>query len=213
MMKIAIIGAAGWIGNAVLQEAKIRGHEIIALVRHPEKITDTDIEVRQFDITKQQNSLADAVAGADIVVSAVSGRHDGDHSIFKKAATRYLSELTQTQASRLIWVGGAGSLQVAPGITLVSTPNFPEEYKAESIAMGDALEVFLNTNSKLNWTFISPAAELFPGEKQASYRIGKDQLLVDKQGNSKISGADYAFALLDELEQGLYPKQRIAVAY
>ncbi|MCP4326214.1 MAG: NAD(P)-dependent oxidoreductase [Psychromonas sp.] len=212
-MKIAIVGAAGWIGNEVLQEAKYRGHEVIALVRNTEKITDTDVEVRQFDITNQQNSLADAVAGADLVVSAVSGRHDGDHSIFKRAAARYLTELPETQTNRLIWVGGAGSLEVAPGIRLVSTPNFPEEYKAESIGMGDALELFLNTNSQLNWTFISPAAELFPGEKQASYRIGKDQLLVDEQGNSQISGADYAFALMDELEQGLYPKQRIAVAY
>ncbi|OUS35573.1 NAD-dependent dehydratase ['Osedax' symbiont bacterium Rs2_46_30_T18] len=212
-MKIAIVGAAGWVGNEVLQEAKRRGHELIALVRDPGKVTETDIEVRKFDISDANSSLAAAVAGAEVIVSSVSGRHDGDQSIFARAAQRYLAELPDTDADRLVWVGGAGSLEVAPGVPLVSSPAFPEEYRAEAVGMGKALEVFQRSSSTLNWTFISPAALLFPADKQAPYRVGKDQLLSDAQGESKISVADYAVALMDVLESNLYPKQRIGVAY
>ena len=212
-MKIAIVGAAGWVGNEVLQEAKRRGHQLIALVRDPDKVTETDIEVRKFDISDANSSLAEAVAGAEVIVSSVSGRHDGDQTIFVKAAQRYLAELSDTDAVRLVWVGGAGSLEVAPGVELVSSVDFPEDYKAEALGMGKALEVFQRSNSGLNWTFISPAALLFPGEKQAPYRVGKDQLLTDAQGESKISVADYAVALMDVVESNLYPKQRIGVAY
>ena len=212
-MKIAIVGAAGWVGNEVLQEAKRRGHELIALVRDPAKVADKAIEVRQFDITDPNSSLAEAVAGAEVIVSSVSGRHDGDQSIFAKAAQRYLAELPKTDASRLVWVGGAGSLEVAPGVKLLCSADFPEEYKSEAIGMGEALEVFQQSSSVLNWTFISPAALLFPGEKQVAYRVGKEQLLTDAHGQSKISVADYAIALMDVLENNLYPKQRIGVAY
>ena len=212
-MNIAIVGAAGWIGNAVLQEALIRGHKVSALVRDPNKITTENVEVKQFDINDKTHSLAEAVKGADVVISAVSGRHNGDHSIFSKTATRYLSELVHTDAKRLIYVGGAGSLEVAPGVTLIESPDFPAEYHAEALAMGEALTLFLKTTSPLNWTFISPAAELFPGDRRGVYQLGKNKLLTDEHGKSSISAMDYALALMDEVEQGNYPKQRIAVAY
>lgn len=212
-MKIAIIGAAGWIGNEVLQEAKSRGHEIIALVRDPAKINDDQVQVRKFDITDSHLSLADAVQDADVIVSTVSGRHNNDHSIFSKGAKRLLAELPSTNVNRLVWVGGAGSLEIAPGVTLISSEHFPEEYKAEAQGMGEALTVFKTSYSSVNWTFISPAAILFPGEKTGNYRTGKDQLLVDSAGDSKISGSDYAVALVDEIENAQHPQQRICVAY
>ncbi|RJE77185.1 NAD-dependent dehydratase [Pseudoalteromonas sp. MSK9-3] len=212
-MNIAIVGAAGWLGNEILQEAKRRGHKIIALVRDPAKIKDTDVDVRSFDVTDQTNSLADAVSGADVVISSVSGRSNGDHTIFAKAAQRYLNELPSTEVSKLIWVGGAGSLEVAPGVKLVTVPDFPAEYKEEALGMSDALDVFQNTSSDLNWTFVSPAAIIFPGEQTQKYRIGQDALLTDENGDSKISDSDYAWALLDILEKNLQPKQRIGVAY
>jgi len=212
-MKIAIIGAAGWIGNEVLQQAKSRGHQIIALVRDPSKIDDPEIEVRAFDITDSNQSLTTATQGADVVVSSVSGRHNNDHSIYSTAAARYLSELPDSQIERLVWVGGAGSLEIAPGVELVSSKDFPPEYKDEALGMGKALTVFQQSDSPLNWTFISPAALLFPGEKLGTYRTGKNQLLVDDNGESKISATDYAVALVDEIEQAQYPKQRFCVAY
>ncbi|MEO6973083.1 MAG: NAD(P)H-binding protein, partial [Rhodoferax sp.] len=114
---------------------------------------------------------------------------------------------------RLLWVGGAGSLEVAPGVQLVNTPNFPAAYKDEALGQGRALEVFRATTSPLNWTFFSPAALLQPGERTGQYRLGGDQLLADASGNSRISVADFAVAMLDELERNAYPRQRITAAY
>jgi len=212
-MKIAIVGAAGWIGNEVLQEAKSRGHQVIALVRDPAKISDSQVDVRKFDITNSDDSLSNALQGADVVVSSVSGRHNNDHSIFSMAATRYLTHLPASDIKRLVWVGGAGSLEIAPGVPLTSSEHFPQEYKAEAQGMSEALNVFKSSSSPLNWTFISPAANIFPGEKTGAYRTGKDQLLVDDKGESNISASDYAIALVDEIEGAKNPQQRICVAY
>lgn len=112
-----------------------------------------------------------------------------------------------------MWVGGAGSLEVAPNVALVTVPDFPEEYKAEALAQGEALKVFKESNSDVLWTFVSPAAEIFPGETTSQYRIGGDQLLTDAEGNSKISVSDYAIAMLDVLEGGEHINKRIGVAY
>lgn len=110
-------------------------------------------------------------------------------------------------------MGGAGSLEVAPGVTLLSLPQFPEAYKAEATAQGEALALFRASNSVLNWTFISPAAEIYPGARSGQYRIGGNSLLSDSDGNSRISVQDYAVAMIDEAEKGAYPQQRIGVAY
>ncbi|EJN6830092.1 NAD(P)H-binding protein, partial [Vibrio cidicii] len=122
-------------------------------------------------------------------------------------------QLPNAGVKRLLWVGGAGSLEVAPGVQLVTVPDFPAEYKDEALAQSQALQVFRNSDSPLNWTFVSPAAEIFPGEKVGQFRVGGDQLLTDTQGHSKISVADFASAMLDELETAKHAKQRISVAY
>lgn len=102
---------------------------------------------------------------------------------------------------------------MAPGIKLITVPEFPDEYKPEAVAMGEALQVFRSLESDVNWTFVSPAADIFPGEKQAPYRVGGDMLLTDSEGNSRISVADYAVAMIDELESAKHTNQRIGVAY
>ena len=112
-----------------------------------------------------------------------------------------------------MWVGGAGSLEVASNVSLVTVPDFPEEYKNEALAQGEALEVLKKSKSEVNWTVVSPAAEIFSGEKLSTYRTGGDQPLTDEEGNSKISVSDYAIAMIDELEAGKFPRQRIGVAY
>jgi uncharacterized protein len=212
-MKIAILGASGWIGSHIVNEAKARGHSVIALVRDTNKIDNDGVEVRQFDLLDTNANLATATEGVDAVISAIGGRAIGNHEIVKNTALKLLQELPQAGIERLLWVGGAGSLEVAPGVELISVSEFPEEYKPESIAMGEALAVFRQTDSALNWTFISPAAEIFPGEKEQNYRIGKDELLMDEEGKCRISVSDYAVAMIDELENSVYPKQRIGVAY
>ncbi len=212
-MKVAILGASGWIGSHLAAEAKMRGHEVVAVVRDPAKVTLKGVAVQQLDILNPESSLKSVLEGVDAVIASIGGRAAGNHEMVAKTAQRLLNELPQAGVARLLWVGGAGSLEVAPGVKLVTVPGFPEEYKGEALAQGEALEVFRASNSDVNWTFVSPAAEIFPGDKQGQYRVGGDQLLTDSEGNSRISVADYAVALIDELEYAEHPCQRIGVAY
>ena len=211
-MKIAIIGANGWIGSTLAAEAINRGHEVIGIARDISKIPPGVQERRAFDFTGK-DSLVNAVAGADVVLGSVGGRNDGQFDIVSLAAERLLNELPAAGVSRLLWVGGAASLEVAPGVTLFSLPQFPEAYRNEAGAMLKVLALFRASSSPLNWTFVSPAAEIFPGERTGQYRIGGDQLLTDADGNSRISVQDYAVAVLDIAERGGHQKTRIGVAY
>ncbi len=211
-MKIAIIGATGWIGSTIMNEALQRDHKVIAISRSANSIEQPGVESRPFDLLQPQG-LSEAVAGADLVIAAVGGRAKGNHDMVANSAQRLLRELPATNTPRLIWVGGAGSLEVAPGVELLSIPEFPAEYMDEAIAQGEALEVFRKSSSTLDWTFVSPAAEIFPGERTGQYRVGGDQLLTDSDGNSKVSAEDYAVALLDEAEKPKHSRDRMAVAY
>ncbi|WP_086969365.1 NAD(P)-dependent oxidoreductase [Vibrio coralliirubri] len=212
-MKIAVLGASGWIGSHIAQEAKARGHEVVAVVRNANRVEISDVEVRSFDLQDEAASLTTALSGVDAVIASIGGRALGNHDIVKNTAAKLLDTLPSIGIERLLWVGGAGSLEVAPNVPLVTVPAFPAEHKNEALAQGEALEVFKQSNSEVNWTFISPAAEIFPGEKLSTYRTGGDQLLTDQDGNSKISVSDYAIAMIDELEAGKFPRQRIGVAY
>ncbi|PTP26979.1 NAD(P)-dependent oxidoreductase [Vibrio splendidus] len=212
-MKIAVLGASGWIGSHIAQEAQARGHEVVAVVRDAIRVETQGIEVRSFDLQDEAANLANALSGVDAVIASIGGRALGNHDIVKSTATKLLDTLPSIGIERLLWVGGAGSLEVAPNVPLVTVPDFPADYKNEALAQGEALEVFKQSNSEVNWTFISPAAEIFPGEKLSTYRTGGDQLLTDQDGNSKISVSDYAIAMIDELEAGKFPRQRIGVAY
>ncbi|RAU17296.1 NAD(P)-dependent oxidoreductase [Nitrincola tibetensis] len=212
-MKVAVLGASGWIGSHILAEAKARGHEVVALVRDPSKVTDEGVEVRQLDLLDEGAHLTAAFEGVDVVISSVGGRAAGNHELVVKTAQRLLKELPTVGVTRLLWVGGAGSLEVELGVALISLPNFPDEYKPEALVMVEALEVFRNYEGDVNWTFVSPAAEIFPGEKKGEYRVGGDSLVSDSEGNSRISVADYAVAMIDELEKAQHPSQRIGVAY
>ncbi|EHA1123516.1 NAD(P)-dependent oxidoreductase [Vibrio navarrensis] len=211
-MKVAVLGASGWIGSQIVEEAVTRGHQVIALVRNPSAIERQDVEVRQLDVLAEQD-FAQALQGVDTVIASIGGRAAGNHDVVERSAAKLLEQLPNAGVKRLLWVGGAGSLELAPGVQLVTVPDFPAEYKDEALAQSQALQVFRNSDSPLNWTFVSPAAEIFPGEKVGQFRVGGDQLLTDVQGHSKISVADFASAMLDELETAKHAKQRISVAY
>ncbi|EGR2797943.1 NAD(P)-dependent oxidoreductase [Vibrio navarrensis] len=211
-MKVAVLGASGWIGSQIVEEAVTRGHQVIALVRNPSAIERQDVEVRQLDVLAEQD-FAQTLQGVDTVIASIGGRAAGNHDMVERSAAKLLEQLPNVGVKRLLWVGGAGSLEVAPGVQLVTVPDFPAEYKDEALAQSQALQVFRNSDSPLNWTFVSPAAEIFPGEKVGHFRVGGDQLLTDAQGHSKISVADFASAMLDELEMAKHAKQRISVAY
>ncbi|WOC28250.1 NAD(P)-dependent oxidoreductase [Pseudoalteromonas sp. N1230-9] len=209
-MKLAVIGATGWIGSHITSEAITRGHQVNVLVRDASKVTQDNVTVTEFDLTK--DDIASAAAGSDVVIAAIGGRALGNHEIVANTAKQLLNALAGT-GTRILWVGGAGSLEVAPGVTLVSSPDFPAEYKAEAIAQGEALDVFRVSTTDTPWTFVSPAAVIYPGESEGPYRVGGDSFFTDANGESKISVTDYAKAMLDEAQSAAHLNQRISIAY
>ena len=190
-------------GSRIVDELAQRGHQVTAIARHPEKIK------AQAGVSAVTGDLFDAgfaklLAGHDAVVSAVH---------FSASDPRKLIEAVRTSgAKRYLVMGGAGSLEVAPGVRLVDTPAFPAIYKDEATKGGDFLDM-LRGESGLDWTFLSPAAMIDSGARTGKFRLGKDQLLVDAQGKSFISFEDYAVAVVNELEQPQHSRQRFTVAY
>jgi uncharacterized protein len=197
-MKIVVFGSTGMIGSRIATELEQRGHEVVGVSRSTgADITDPD-------------SVAAAAAGADAVVSAVAAR--GVDYTLTDVARSAVDGLRRAGVKRLVIVGGAGSLEVAPGTLLMDTPEFPDEFKEEAGQGADALAL-LRSVSDLDWTYVSPAAYIHPGERTGHYRLGADQLLVDENGNSEISAEDYAIAIADLLEQGTQPRERVGVAW
>jgi putative NADH-flavin reductase len=212
-MKLAVLGATGWIGGTIMQQAISRGHEVFAVVRDASKVTQ-DVAVRTLDLTTMtSDAIASAFADVDVVIASIGGRAAQNHQVVAQTAKQLLQHLPKAGTPRLLWVGGAGSLEVAPGVTLVLTPEFPEDYKAEAIAQGEALAVFRDTDSAIEWTYVSPAAIIFPGESEGPYRIGGNEFFTDALGQSRVSVVDYAKAMLDEAENAQHINQRISVAY
>lgn len=186
-----------------------------ALVRDYDKYQVDGVTAKAFDLKEDGVDMSSLISDETVFVAAIGGRALGNHEIVAQTATRLLTELSSSSIQRLLWVGGAASLETANGMKLIESPDFPTEYKDEAIVQGQALEVFRSTksNSNLDWTNISPAAEIFPGDKSGKYRTGYEQLITDEQGNSRISVADYAVAFVDEVENASNINRRIGVAY
>ena len=213
-MKIALIGASGFIGSALREEALRRGHQVTALVSQPDKLnaTATNLSVKQVDV-QNTAQLTEALTDADVVISAFSGHAQDDiRGYYVQGVKSIIAAVKAADVTRLVIVGGAGSLRVAADTLLIDTPAFPEEYKPTALGAQDALTL-LQGESALNWTMLSPAAEIFPGERTGQFRLGQDDLLLDDQGNSRISVQDYALALLDEVDHPQHERQRFTLAY
>ncbi|PZR82435.1 MAG: 3-beta hydroxysteroid dehydrogenase [Stutzerimonas stutzeri] len=203
-MKIALIGATGFIGSRLLAELTSRGHQVTAIVRNPEKVPQgAGITAKKGDVY-DKDGLAALLAGHDAVISAV-------HYTASDPAV-LLAAVKQSGVKRYLVVGGAGSLEVAPGVKLFDTKEFPALYLDEARKGGAYLDL-LKGESSLDWTFLSPSALIEPGERTGKFRLGKDQLLVDDKGQSRISAEDYAIALVDELEKPAHSRQRFTVGY
>ena len=202
-MKIALVGATGNAGSRILAELSRRGHEVTAIVRNPEKVPpQANITARKGDV-HDQGRLSELLVGHDVAVSAVHFTQSDPYKLMGAARN--------SGVKRYLVVGGAGSLEVAPGVRLVDTPDFPSAYKAEALAGADFLDL-LRQERELDWTFISPSALFVPGERTGRFRFGKDQLLSNDQGSS-ISFEDYAVALVDEVEKPVHSRQRFTVGY
>jgi putative NADH-flavin reductase len=213
-MKIALFGATGHIGQGILDEALARGHDVVAIVRDPARLAQqhAKLKVVTGDVADAASWL-DAVRGADAVIASLSARRDGNFDSVPANAGVLLDQVPKAGVKQLLWVGGAGTLEVAPGKRVIDDPHFPAQWKPEAEAQGKALEVFRAGKPAVTWTYISPAALIEPGERTGQYRVGGEQLLVDADGHSRISIADYAVALLDRAEKQDAPDRRITVAY
>lgn len=212
-MKIALIGASGFIGSALLDEALARGHEVKALVTRPERLVARDgLSVEKSDVM-ETSELTEQLHGADVVLSAFSGHAQEDvYGYYVQGFDAILAATRAAGVPRLLVVGGAASLEVAPGELLLDTPDFPAEYRATAEGAKAALERLRDQQAQA-WTMLSPAAEIFPGERTGEFRLGGDGLLGDAEGRSRISVQDYAVAMLDELETPRHPNRRFSVAY
>ena len=216
-MKIAVFGATGNVGQRVVTEALGRGHEVIGVVRDPDAVQSPDRRVKlvKGDATNA-DSVAKIVRGADAVVSAISPRPNarGLPAPSLAANSRALIKgLRDAKVKRVLYVGGASSLEVAPGKVLADMPDFPEIYREEAREGREALAIWRSEAKGLDWTYLSPAVEIAPGKRTGKYRTTDDKLLVDDKGKSFITFEDYAAAVLDELERPQHVAKRFGVAY
>jgi putative NADH-flavin reductase len=217
-MKIVLYGATGRAGSRILTELLGRGHEVVAVVRNLDKLAPNDgLTVQQGDLSSVE-AIAEAIGGAQAVVSAYGPPADKTDQLLdvtkrEIAAVQQVSQQANSpeNAPRLIVVGGAGSLEVAPGVTLESTKDFPAAWKPIAQAHEKALELL--RASTIDWTYLSPSAFFEPGQRTGKFRLGQDQLLTAPDGKSWISMEDYAIALVDELEQPQHRRQRFTVGY
>ncbi|WP_454736276.1 NAD(P)-dependent oxidoreductase [Cupriavidus necator] len=203
-MKIAIIGATGRVGTRLIDEALGRGHQVTAIARQASRLPAREgVTARDVDGTDGA-ALTAALAGHDVVISTAR--------FAQLNAQQVTSAVRQAGVPRLLVVGGAGSLYVAPGVQLVDTPGFPDAYKAEALAGRDFLNA-LRGEQQIDWTFLSPSALFEPGERTGKFRIGEENLLSDAARKSWISMEDYAIAMLDEIEKPAHSRQRFTVGY
>ncbi|WP_028922762.1 NAD(P)-dependent oxidoreductase [Pseudonocardia acaciae] len=233
-MRIGVIGASGNIGQRVVAEALRRGHQVTGFTRPASTPPDGPAGVtwRALDVLDPA-SVTPAIAGLDVLVSAYQpgnaandlddtvARSIADPSVYVTAARSLLTAMESYPVLRLIVIGGAGSLELRPGVTGVDDPDalraglvslgLPPEYEAAVHGHRDALNTY-RTSNRL-WTYLSPAQRIEPGERTGRFRLGGDQVLLDANGESRISYEDFAVALVDEAELPRHVQRRFTVAY
>jgi putative NADH-flavin reductase len=203
-MKIALIGASGNVGQRVTAEALSRGHDVIAIARNVASIeARPGVKPVAADLTNESQIL-DAIKGADVLVLSVRFQDLDFEPV--------LSTIAKSGVPRLLVVGGAASLEVAPGVQLIDTEGFPDFIKVEAEPARQALKR-LQAEKAINWTFLSPSVFFGPGERTGTFRLGKDELLTAADGKSHISYEDYSIALLDEIETPKHEGERFTVGY
>ena len=203
-MNVALIGVSGRVGSRLLAELLRRGHRVTGIARDTSGLAARPRLVLEDADANQPARLAPLLAGHDAVISALR--------FASSDASALIGAVKQAGVPRLLVVGGAGSLEVAPGQALLDTPGFPAAYKPEAAAGRRFLDT-LRTEHVLDWTFLSPSAEFAPGQRTGTFRLGGDRLLTDAHGKSWISMEDFAIALVDELETPRHSRRRFTVGY
>lgn len=216
MKRVVLIGASGFVGSVILNEALNRDFHVTAVARHPEniKITHENLTVRKADVSSL-DEVCEVCKGADAVISAFNPGWDNP-DIYEETIEVYLTIIDGVKKAgvdRFLMVGGAGSLFIAPGVRLVDSGEVPEKILLGVKALSDFYLNFLMKEKEVDWVFFSPAAHLFHGTRMGRYRLGKDDMIVDKVGNSHISVEDYAAAMIDELETPAHHQERFTIGY
>ncbi len=203
-MKIAFIGATGFIGQHILAEAINRQHQVTALVRDTSKVAaHTQVTSKTLD-SNNASAVTAALAGHDVAIISFHYLNVDFPAL--------IHAIKISGVKRLLVVGGAGSLEVAPGVRVIDTPDFPDEWKAVAQAAIGFLDA-LRAEKALDWVYVSPSAFIEPGQRTGKFRIGSEQLLMDEKGESRISNQDFAVAVVNELEQPQHHQQRFTVGY
>ncbi|WAC39508.1 NAD(P)-dependent oxidoreductase [Pedobacter sp. SL55] len=215
-MKVAVIGATGFVGQNLVNELANRGHEVLAIARNTDKVAAREnVKAVSVDVVDQA-ALAAAVNGNDVVVSAFNPGWTNPNIFedFIKGAEAIQAGVKASDVSRLIVIGGAGSLYI-DGHQLVDGPGFPSEIKPGATAARDYLNT-LKEEKELNWTFFSPAIEMHPGitiGRTGKYRLGLENPVFDEVGKCVLSVEDLAIVIADEVESNRHPRQRFTAAY
>ena len=213
MARIVVIGGTGYAGRHIVQEAASRGHEVVSISRSEPSAPVDGVTNVQGSVT-DLDTLGDVFENADVVVSALSPRGDMEQAVIP-ALSALVDKLSGT-ATRVSVVGGAGGSLSAPGGPRLIDLDFPDEYKHEAQVGVDSLALLQNADASLDWFFVHPAEVFGPwaeGERTGSYRDGGDVVVRDADGNSTISGADFAIAVVDEIENGKHSRERFTVGY
>lgn len=213
MARIVVIGGTGYAGRHIVQEAASRGHEVVSVSRSEPTAPVDGVTNVQGSVT-DLDTLGDVFENADVVVSALSPRGDMEQAVIP-ALTALVDKLNGT-GTRVSVVGGAGGSLSAPGGPRLIDLDFPDEYKHEAQVGIDSLAVLQNADASLDWFFVHPAEVFGPwaeGERTGSYRDGGDVVVRDADGTSTISGADFAVAVVDEIENGKHRRERFTVGY
>lgn len=214
--RIVLIGASGFVGSALLEEALNRGHQVTAVVRNPAKITMTspNLFVVKADVSSA-DTVADVCRGFSTVISAFNpGWKNPDiYDDTMRIYSAILEGVKKAGVKRLLCVGGAGSLFIAPGLRLMDSGSVPPALLPGVKAMGDFYLNVLCREEEIDWVFLSPAADMRPGKRTGKFRTGKDNLIEDERGNSVISVEDFAVAMLNELENPVHHRERFTIGY
>jgi len=209
-MKVVLFGARGKSGSRLMQELIARGHSVTAAVRDPKKFSaPKSVEVKQDDLSEPRHT-ASVLRGADAAISAYAPPHD-DTDALVGVTQRQVAAVRDAGVERLLVVGGAGGLEVAPGVSLIASGHLPAPWLPIATSHVKALDVL--RGSDVDWTYVAPAAYFEPGTRTGKFRTGTDQLITAASGESRISMEDYAIALVDELEQGKHRRARMSVGY
>lgn len=213
-MKIALLGATGFVGSALLKEALDRGHAVTAIVRDPGNLAKRDRLTALAGDIYDANALVALLRGHEAVISAFNpGWKDPklyDNQV--RGTSSIIAAIKAAGLKRVLWVGGAGGLEVKPGIRVVDDPNFPAAIRPGSLATINALEQ-LRREPALDWSYLAPSQNMKSGQRTGQFRLGGDQLLTDAAGRSSISVEDFAAAMIDELEHPAHIRQRFTVGY